>query len=228
MTTTINLLPWREARRKQRQQEFVAMLIFAALLAGLIFWLWKGVVEDHIAAQQTRNNHIQGEIAKLDKQIEEIKALQERRDQLVARMQVIQDLHARGKAVDLTHTLISPRAQGGPTALVETIDAAVSDGRHIDLMFVTNPEQLEGMYKLDRLLPVDEISRSDSGFSVDGYFPAAMQTVTFDGRAMGLPLWFRLITMSVNRQAFADAGVEIPAGDWDWHLSRNRPAPHQT
>jgi ABC-type glycerol-3-phosphate transport system substrate-binding protein len=142
--------------------------------------------------------------------------------------QVIQDLHARGKAVDLTHTLISPRAQGGPTALVETIDAAVSDGRHIDLMFVTNPEQLEGMYKLDRLLPVDEISRSDSGFSVDGYFPAAMQTVTFDGRAMGLPLWFRPITMSVNRQAFADAGVEIPAGDWDWHLSRNRPAPHQT
>lgn len=27
--------------------------------------------------------------------------------------QVIQDLHARGKAVGLTHTLISPRAQGG-------------------------------------------------------------------------------------------------------------------
>lgn len=92
MTTTINLLPWREERRKQRQQEFVAMLIFAALLAGLIFWLWKGVVEDHIADQQTRNNHIQGEIAKLDKQIEEIKALRERRDELVARMQVIQDL----------------------------------------------------------------------------------------------------------------------------------------
>ena len=26
MTTTINLLPWREERRKQRQQEFVMML----------------------------------------------------------------------------------------------------------------------------------------------------------------------------------------------------------
>lgn len=92
MTTNINLLPWREERRKQRQQEFVAMLIFAVLVAGLIFWLWKGVVEDHIADQQTRNNHIQSEIAKLDKQIEEIKALQERREELVARMQVIQDL----------------------------------------------------------------------------------------------------------------------------------------
>lgn len=92
MTTTINLLPWREERRKQRQQEFVAMLVFAALLAGLIFWLWKGVVEDRIAYQQTRNNHIQGEIVSLDHQIKEIKQLQQRRDELVARMKVIQAL----------------------------------------------------------------------------------------------------------------------------------------
>ncbi len=58
MTTMINLLPWREERRKQRQNEFIAMLAFAALLAGLIFWLWKGMVEGDIADQQTRNNHI--------------------------------------------------------------------------------------------------------------------------------------------------------------------------
>ena len=72
MTTMINLLPWREERRKQRQHEFIAMLAFAALLAGLIFWLWKGMVEGQIADQQTRNNHIQSEIAKLDTQIKEI------------------------------------------------------------------------------------------------------------------------------------------------------------
>ena len=92
MTTMINLLPWREERRKQRQHEFIAMLAFAALLAGLIFWLWKGMVEGQIADQQTRNNHIQSEIAKLDTQIKEINELQRRRDQLVARMKVIQEL----------------------------------------------------------------------------------------------------------------------------------------
>ena len=32
MTTTINLLPWREERRKQRQQEFVMMLVLAAIV----------------------------------------------------------------------------------------------------------------------------------------------------------------------------------------------------
>merc|ERR1712005_59679 len=35
MTTMINLLPWREERRKQRQHEFIAMLAFAALLARM-------------------------------------------------------------------------------------------------------------------------------------------------------------------------------------------------
>ena len=92
MTTTINLLPWREERRKQKQHEFVAMLIFAAIVAGLIFWLWKGMVEGQIADQQSRNNHIQSAISKLDTQIKEIKELQCRRDELVARMKVIQEL----------------------------------------------------------------------------------------------------------------------------------------
>ena len=92
MSTSINLLPWREARRKQRQQEFVALLIFAALLAGLLFWMWKGMMEDRIADQQTRNSHIQAEIAKLDEQIKEIKELETRRAELVARMKVIQEL----------------------------------------------------------------------------------------------------------------------------------------
>lgn len=92
MTTSINLLPWREERRKQRKNEFVAMLLFAAVVAGLMFWLWKGMVEGQIADQQTRNNHIQSAIAKLDTQIREIKELQARRDELVARMKVIQEL----------------------------------------------------------------------------------------------------------------------------------------
>ncbi|MEQ9510140.1 MAG: PilN domain-containing protein, partial [Alloalcanivorax xenomutans] len=42
--------------------------------------------------QQTRNSHIQAEIAKLDEQIKEIKELETRRAELVARMKVIQEL----------------------------------------------------------------------------------------------------------------------------------------
>ncbi len=120
MTTMINLLPWREERRKQRQNEFIAMLAFAALLAGLIFWLWKGMVEGDIADQQTRNNHIQSEIAKLDTQIKEINELQRRRDQLVARMTVIQELQGnRPTIVYVFDQLVRTLPEGVYYTLVE-------------------------------------------------------------------------------------------------------------
>lgn len=99
MTTTINLLPWREERRKQRQHEFFAMLVFAALVAGLIFWLWRGVEQSRIADQQTRNDHIQSQIAKLNKQIREIQHLKQRRQELVARMKVIQALQGNRPSI---------------------------------------------------------------------------------------------------------------------------------
>ena len=111
MSTSINLLPWREARRKQRQQEFVALLIFAALLAGLLFWMWKGMMEDRIADQQTRNSHIQAEIAKLDEQIKEIKELETRRAELVARMKVIQELQGNRPTIVYVFDRLVRRAQ---------------------------------------------------------------------------------------------------------------------
>ena len=92
MTTTINLLPWREERRKQRQQEFVMMLVLAAIVGGAIFWVWRGYVDQQIADQRARNSHIQTRSAELDEKIIEIKELKSRRDELVARMEVIQSL----------------------------------------------------------------------------------------------------------------------------------------
>ena len=130
--------------------------------------------------------------------------------------QVIQDMHSRGRAPGLSHTLISPRAQGGPTAMAEAIEAAESDGRGIDLLFVSNSEEMFGLDELDLLMPVDEISRSDGGFSFDDYFPASVQSVTLGGREVGLPLWMRPMTLRVNREAFEWAGLDVPASQWNW------------
>ena len=51
----INLLPWREERRKARQKEFVSLLVLSALagvlLTGLIYTLYSG----RIANQNSRN-----------------------------------------------------------------------------------------------------------------------------------------------------------------------------
>lgn len=92
MTTTINLRPWRDERRKQQKQEFIALLIAAAVLGVLIFWGWKSYVEGQVADQRTRNSHIQTRIATLDARIKEINEIRGRRDALISRMDVIQSL----------------------------------------------------------------------------------------------------------------------------------------
>ncbi|KGD64329.1 type IV pili biogenesis protein PilN [Alcanivorax nanhaiticus] len=99
MTTTINLLPWREERRKQQQQEFIVMLVVAAVVGGLLFWLWQGSVNQQITDQQARNSHIQAKSAELDEKIKEIKEIKARRDELVARMEVIQSLQGNRPSI---------------------------------------------------------------------------------------------------------------------------------
>ena len=90
--TTINLLPWREERRKQQQQDFLMLLGVAAAFGFLLFWLWKVSVDSDLETQKQRNAYIQKELGQLDNQIKEIREIEAAREDLIARMQVIQDL----------------------------------------------------------------------------------------------------------------------------------------
>lgn len=92
ITTTINLLPWREKRRKQQQQDFMIMLAAAAGIGVLIWWMWTSSVASDVDGQTGRNNYVKGQLAQLDEQIVEIKKLEERRAELVSRMETIQRL----------------------------------------------------------------------------------------------------------------------------------------
>ena len=88
----INLLPWREERRKERQQQFLMTIVAVALVGGIIFLIAQTLVSTSISTQQNRNTFLQGKIGDLEKKIEEIKELQQRREQLEERMNVIQSL----------------------------------------------------------------------------------------------------------------------------------------
>ena len=99
MTTTINLLPWREERRKRQQQDFFSLLLAAAILGGVIAWGWYSMVSQQVSDQQARNSRIEAKAKELDGQIKEIKELRARRDELVARMKVIQGLQGNRFAI---------------------------------------------------------------------------------------------------------------------------------
>lgn len=88
----INLLPWREQLREERKQRFlVALGAILALGAGAVF-LGDQYLNSAIETQQARNDFIRKEIAVLDARIKEISELKTRRQQLLERMKIIQDL----------------------------------------------------------------------------------------------------------------------------------------
>ncbi|WP_203301696.1 PilN domain-containing protein [Marinobacter sediminum] len=91
----INLRPWREELRAEKQKQFVVMILGAAIVAGGLVFLWKSDMDSRIAYQQSRNAYIETATKKLDQQIREIESLKQKRDELLARMQVIQDLQGK-------------------------------------------------------------------------------------------------------------------------------------
>lgn len=88
----INLLPWREELREQRKKEFLNILVGVLLLAGVIVFGIDRYYNDAIDTQMSRNNFLEKEIQVLDERIAEIQLLQQKRQELLSRMQVIQDL----------------------------------------------------------------------------------------------------------------------------------------
>ena len=88
----INLLPWREALRKEKQTEYLTTIALFAVLAAVI---WGGVHWYHTQVIEYKNSRltfIESQIAVLDKKIKEIKRLEKEKERLLARMRAIERL----------------------------------------------------------------------------------------------------------------------------------------
>ena len=109
----INLLPWREARRKAHNLQFFILMGMVAGLAASIVLLVHGYYAARISTQTERNRFLKEENAKLDKEIEEIKKLKEEIQALLSRKQVIETLQAdRAQTVRLLEQLVRQTPDG--------------------------------------------------------------------------------------------------------------------
>ena len=102
----INLLPWREEARLERQRQYVYSLL-GTLVLGSILVLMVGLFFDQrISHQEARNQQIQVEINRLQLRINRIIELEKTRDRLISRKQVIESLQAsRSLTVELLDRL---------------------------------------------------------------------------------------------------------------------------
>ena len=109
----VNLLPHREARRKQQQQQFFILLAFVAIIGAASWFSVHTYLGDRLQEQQSRNTYLQQEIVKLDKQIAEIKKLQEQTAALLARKKVVETLQSnRAEVVHLLDQLVRQLPDG--------------------------------------------------------------------------------------------------------------------
>jgi len=109
----VNLLPHREVRRKARQQQFAILAgitaVFALAIVGLLWTLFNAQVEN----QKERNRFMGDEIAKLDKQIEEIKRIREETASLLSKKQVVESLQLnRSEPVQLLDQMLRQLPEG--------------------------------------------------------------------------------------------------------------------
>jgi type IV pilus assembly protein PilN len=113
MSTRLNLLPWREMRRREQDRQLLTIAIGAWVLMVVVVFYAHIHVTGLIEAQNRRNEFLKQEIAKVEKQIKEVADLKKRREDLIARMNVIQQLQAnRTRVVRIFDELVRRVPEG--------------------------------------------------------------------------------------------------------------------
>jgi len=123
----INLLPHREAARKQRKEFFNISLGAAALLGGILagaVFLWYQTV---ITSQQDTNVILESEIKKLESQIKDIAGLESEIAALRARQQAVEDLQSdRNLPVHLLTEIVNQLPDGVFISKLVQVNQAVT------------------------------------------------------------------------------------------------------
>ena len=91
----INLLPWREEQRQEQTRQFAVVTVLSLALTGALFLLVHVTFSNQIDHQKFRNKMLENEIATLDESLKQIDELEDTKEQLLSRMDVIQSLQQR-------------------------------------------------------------------------------------------------------------------------------------
>lgn len=171
---TINLLPWRAELRQKRKKEFVTALLGTVIVGFGLVYVSKLTVQGWIRGQQERNQILKTEIAELDKQIAEITGLENQRERLLARMQVIDQLQrSRPEVVHLFDEIVNAMPEGvyltGVTQNANRIElqgAAQSSTRVSSLMRNIDGSPYMADPGLDRVETVSQGASRNSQFKL--------------------------------------------------------------
>jgi len=172
----INLLPWREELRKQKQREFIISGGGGAVVAALMVLLAHFHIDGLIENQNQRNTYLQSQIEILNERIGRINELEKMKADLLARMNVIQELQrSRPESVHLMDELVRTLPDGvylrtfiQKDRNLEMTGAAQSNARVSDYMRNIDASEWLTAPRLD-LIQTKEVNRTRvANFSLRG------------------------------------------------------------
>lgn len=102
---------------------------------------------------------------------------------------------------------------GGPWGR-DQLQRMIAGGEAPDIMML-NTGQFEAFGSRGALANLEEFISADQ-FDMDAYFPAAVDGCRIDGDVHGLPKDISDHLVYINKEFFADAGVDLPSPDWTW------------
>lgn len=135
--TKINLLDWRAERRARRLEQFRNVGILGFIIAVAVVAFGYFAMTNAISQQQARNDYLKQQIAEIDQKIKEIEDLERTKQNLLARMRVIEELQGSRSATvhffdELVNTIpdgitLNSIKQAGDLVTIEGV--AESNGR---------------------------------------------------------------------------------------------------
>jgi type IV pilus assembly protein PilN len=170
----INLLPWREGLRKQKQQEFLTLVGVFAVIAAVIVGIWHVYNNQEIDRQLSRNRFLEDQIAFLDKRIAEISELEKEKQRLLDRMRAIERLQSnRPLIVRFFDELVNSLPEGVSVLRLTqqanniTIDGVAQSNARVS-SFMRNLEASDWLAnpRLDIIQATDETGTRFSNFTL--------------------------------------------------------------
>jgi len=195
----INLLPHREAKRKQKQTAFVALLALGGIIGVIVVLLVSGYNASMISIQNERNTVLKTANAELDVKIASIASLKAEIEALKARQQAVEDLQGdRNQPVYLLDELVKQTPAG------VYVKAFKQDGQRVVINGVAQSQER-----------VAELLRNLSGASPWLEKPdlTEVRAAALAGSKTGKKVVEFTMAVSIKRQRDKDAEAALKSGD---------------
>lgn len=127
--SSINLLPWRENKAKLEKQRYLTIIVGIAISCFIVVMAGSQWLSYQIIQQEARNAFLTQHINQLDKDIGEIQYINNKRDALAKRVQLIEQLQ---RSRNITATIFSELVTHTPEGIRLTYLSRVDNTLLID------------------------------------------------------------------------------------------------